>query len=393
MLGVLIGVDASRVTRARLTGTETYSLQVLRALLPLDQRNDYRLYLSQPLSRDLLPARDRVDRRVIRMPRLWTHLGLSREMLRAPCDVLFVPSHVIPLVHPRRTVVVVYDVGHRFFPQAHRLAERVYLEAAIRWHVRVATQIVTISADTRRDLVRLFGADPRRVSVAYPAVDGHFRPPPAAAVAEVRRRYGLPERYVLHVGTLKPRKNVPRLVRAFAAAELPPDVGLVLAGMATHGAADLREALDASGVRQRVQTLAYVDLADLPALYGGATCTAVVSLHEGFGMPALEALACGAPTVVSDRGSLPEVVQSAGLLVDPFSVPSIAAGLTRLVTDGALAGRLRGAGLARARAFTWDGAAAVTLAALDRAGSGTGPPPSPPAGRTPAPSGRRSDAR
>jgi hypothetical protein len=152
---VLIGVDASRVTRPRRTGTENYSLHVLRQLLAQDERNAYRLYLSRPLADGLLPSGPRTSRRLIQLPRLWTQVGLSTEMLVSPPDVLFVPSHVLPLVTPPRSVVVVYDVGHRYFPRAHRVTEWLYVEWAIRRHVRVATRLLTISEATRRDLVRL----------------------------------------------------------------------------------------------------------------------------------------------------------------------------------------------------------------------------------------------
>jgi glycosyltransferase involved in cell wall biosynthesis len=382
---MLIGVDASRITRPLRTGTENYSLDLLRALLDLDSRNAYRLYLAGPLSPGLLPDRRAIETRLIARTRLWTHVGLSGEMRRAPPDLLFVPSHVIPLVHPRRSVVVVYDVGHRYVPDAHPLADRLYLELSIRWHVRVARELLTISEDARRDLIHLFGADPRRVSVAYPAVDDRFAPEPEPVVARIRERYGLRGPYVLHVGTLKPRKNLPHLVRAFAAADLPSEMHLVLAGVAQGGEAELTRTVRHARLEDRVDILSYVTPDDLPALYSGAACVAIVSLHEGFGMPALEALACGAPVVASQRSSLPEVVGSAGVLVDPLNVSSIADGLRRVVADPACAARLRAAGPARARSFTWRGAAAVTLAALERAGgsagwrpAGTGPQPETP---------------
>jgi glycosyltransferase involved in cell wall biosynthesis len=368
MPAVLIGVDASRVTRPHRTGTENYSLELLRALLPRDTGNTYRLYLSQPLPAGLLPTSRDTQFRLIRRARLWTHVGLSGEMRRDPPDLLFEPSHVIPLVHPRRTVVVVYDAGHRYVPAAHGRLERWYLEASIRWHVRTATQLLTISENARRDLVRLYGADPGRISIAYPGVDARFAPPAPAEVARVRDRYDLRGPYVLHLGTLKARKNLPRLVQAFAAADLSRSTRLVLAGVAGYRHAALGRAVADADLEDRVDVLSFVEPADLPALLGGAGCVAVVSLHEGFGMPALEAMACGAPVVASDRSALPEVVGSAGLLVDPLSVPSIAAGLNRAMTDERLAQRLREAGPARARGFTWDAAAGVALAALERAG-------------------------
>jgi glycosyltransferase involved in cell wall biosynthesis len=367
---MLIGVDASRVTRAHRTGTENYSLQVLRHLLASDSAHRYRLYLNQPLPEGLLPLPSGTTTRVIRLPRLWTHVGLSSEMLRAAPDVLFVPSHVLPLVCPSRSVVVVYDVGHRLFPRAHGLMERLYLEWSIRRHVRRATWLLTISQASKRDLVRWYGADPERIAIAYPAVDARFRPAPRNEIERVRAHYGLADRYVLHLGTLKPRKNLPRLIEAFARADLPAGTQLVLAGMSTQRADALERVLDRTGVRERVRRLAYVPLDDLPALYTGAAAVAIVSLYEGFGMPALEALACGAPLVAGARGSLPEVVvdEQTGLLADPLNVSAIGEALSRLLRDERLAHHLRQAGPERAKAFSWAEAARITADVLDQAG-------------------------
>jgi glycosyltransferase involved in cell wall biosynthesis len=374
---VLIGVDASRVTRRQRTGTENYSLRVLRHLLDADTTNSYRLYSGEPIAPALLPASDRVTGRVIRLPRLWTQVGLSTEMLRDPPRVLFVPSHVLPLVCPQRTVVVIYDVGHRFFPRAHRVAEWLYLEWAIRRHVRIASRLLTISQSSKRDIVRLYGADPARVDVAYPAVDERFRPAPPEQVRAVRARHGLAERYVLHLGTIKPRKNLPRLVRAFARADFPPDVQLVLGGMSTHGAGAVERAISEANLGDRVRRLDYVPDEDLAGLYGGAACVALVSLYEGFGMPALEALACGAAVVAGNRGSLPEIVADAGLVVDVLDEESIARGLERAVNDPETATRLQQRGPARARSFSWQEAARVTRAALEEAGQTDAPAPRP----------------
>jgi glycosyltransferase involved in cell wall biosynthesis len=374
---VLIGVDASRVTRTRRTGTENYSLHVLRHLLASDDRNAYRLYVAEPLPERLLPIGRRTTSRLIRMPRLWTQLGLSSEMLVNPPDVLFVPSHVLPLVTPPRSVVVVYDVGHRVFPRAHGVIEWLYVEWAIRRHVRVATRLLTISHASKRDLVRLYGADPARIHVAYPAVDDRFVPAPPREIERVRTRYGLAQRYVLHVGTIKPRKNLPRLIEAFARGQIPVDVQLVLGGGTTTGGPAVERAIAAAGLQHRVKRLAYVPDDDLAPLYSGASCVAIVSLYEGFGMPALEALACGAPVMASNRGSLPEIVGDAAVIVDPLDTRAMSDALAHILEDQSVAAGLRARGPLRARGYDWHAAAQVTRQALElafRPSAGTGPP-------------------
>src|SRR3954454_2869174 len=165
---------------------------------------------------------------------------------------------------------------------------------------------------------------------------------------------------------MKPRKNLPRLIEAFARADLPADTQLALGGMTTFGGEAVERAIADFGLGARVKRLAYVPDADLPALYSGASTVAIVSLYEGFGMPALEALACGAALVASNRGSLPESVGDADVIVDPPDVAAIAPGLALAVGDASLAERLRARGPRRAAGFTWSAAARVTLDVLQR---------------------------
>jgi len=214
---VLIGVDASRAVIAQRTGTEVYLLNLIRALLELDTDHRFRLYFNGTPAPGLFPDVPHCEQRVIPFPRLWTHLRLSAEMLLDPPDVLFVPSHVLPLVHPRRSVVTVHDLGHRYYPEAHTAAQRRYLEWSTRYHVRTAAYILADSSCTRDDLVRIYGADPARIAVAHLGIDPGFRPVrDEDAVEAVKRKYGLDGPYLLYVGTLQPRKNLVRLIEAFA---------------------------------------------------------------------------------------------------------------------------------------------------------------------------------
>jgi glycosyltransferase involved in cell wall biosynthesis len=212
---MLIGIDASRTTADRRTGTETYSLYLIRELLALGRGHRFRLYFRQAPSPDLFPQSE--DRRVIPFPRLWTHLRLSWEMLSEPPDLLLVPSHVLPLVHPRLSVVTVHDLGYHYFPEAHTLSQNVYLRWSTRHNARTATRVLADSEATRRDLLEFYGIPGEKVAVVYPGRDEELAPvTDAAALAAIRARYGLGDAYLLYVGTLHPRKNLVRLIQAFA---------------------------------------------------------------------------------------------------------------------------------------------------------------------------------
>jgi glycosyltransferase involved in cell wall biosynthesis len=299
-------------------------------------------------------------------PRLWTHLRLSFELLRQWPDVLFVPSHVVPLVHPAATVVTIHDLGYLRYRLAYPAAAWVYLLVSTLWSARAARQVVVDSWATRRDLVRHAGLDPRRVHVVHLGVEPRFRPFEAAELGSALGRLGLEPGYLLFVGTLQPRKNLPRLLRAYELASreaaLPP---LIVAGGLGHRAAELRWP---DGARH----LGYAAPSDLPALYAGASAFVFPSLFEGFGLPLLEAMACGTPVLAGANSSMPEVVADAGLLVDAANDRAIADTLLRLCTNPDLRATLRQRGLARAAQFTWERAARETLSVLERAASPAG---------------------
>jgi glycosyltransferase involved in cell wall biosynthesis len=316
-------------------------------------------------------------------PRLWTHVRLSLEMLTAPPDVLFVPAHVLPLVHPRRSVVTVHDLGYRHEPQAHRLLDRLYLELSTRYNARAATRVIADSAATKRDLVQLYGTDPDRITVIPLGVDELFQPvTDAARLAAVRAKYGIPGDYLLYVGTLQPRKNLVRLVEAWARVIADcrlqiADLGrrtLVIAGKKGWLYEEIFATVRRLGLEGRVLFPGYVPEEDLPALLSGATAFVLPSLYEGFGLPVLEAMACGTPVIAANVSSLPEVVGDAGLLVDPLDSDALAAALQRLLTDAdpstplraSLRAELRQRGLARAKLFSWPRCARETLAVLER---------------------------
>jgi glycosyltransferase involved in cell wall biosynthesis len=226
---------------------------------------------------------------------------------------------------------------------------------------------VTVSESSRQDIVSQYGLDPDKVTVVCEAAAPDFRPAPAATKEEVRRRYGLPERFLIHVGTIEPRKNLTRLVEALhLLREQGLDIPLVVVGQKGWLYAGLFRRLEELGMEDRVHFPGYVVASDLPLLYGAATATAMPSVYEGFGLPILEAMACGTPVVCSNSSSLPELGGQAARYFDPYDAEGMAAAILPVWTQAAMREEMREQGLAQAARFSWERAAEETLALYDR---------------------------
>ncbi len=374
---MIIGVDASRALRARRTGTERYSLEILRHLLALDEarRHEWRLYVDQPPAPGLFPQASgslRVAVRVLPGRRLWTHRSLAREVQAHPPDVLFVPAHVLPFRWPGRGlppgVVTVHDLGYRYFPEAHTRFQRLYLEWSTRWNAWSARRVIAVSQATAQDLVHFYRTPREKIRVIHEAPPA-LAPVSEAQVREVIRRYGLARPYALHVGTLQPRKNLARLLEAYAQlhARGPVPWDLALAGGAGWRRPRLAEQAQALGVAERVHLLGYVPDSDLPGLLCGAHFFVFPSLFEGFGLPVLEAQQMGVPVMCANNSALPEVAGDAAILVDPLDVEALADAMLRLSQDEALRQELIAKGYENVKRFSWEKAARETLAVLEAA--------------------------
>jgi glycosyltransferase involved in cell wall biosynthesis len=361
---MIIGVDASRATAARRTGTEAYSLHLLRALLALPTAHRFRLYFNQAPPDGLLPAGGRVERRVLSFPRLWTHLRLAAELVRQRVDVLYVPAHVLPIAFPGDAVVTVHDLGYRMFPEAHPVASRLYLEWGTRWSARRARTVIADSEATRRDLVTHYRVDPAGIVVAYPGYDESLRPVrQPEALAAVRARYGIGKDYFLTMGTLQPRKNLVRLIEAYSRLPVASRPQLVLAGKRGW----LAEPILARAEEPGVVVPGFVAEEDKAALLSGATAFLFPSLYEGFGFPALEAMACRTPVICSNTSSLPEVAGEAALLVDPLETTAWTDAMVRIQREQALRAELVERGAARVKRFSWGRCAEMVMAAIEGA--------------------------
>jgi len=372
---MIFGIDASRLQVAQRTGTEQYTWELLQALGSIDTRHNYWLYTNGlPAALPPLPPNFRL--RPIRLPRLWTHLRLSAEMFLHAPDVLFVPAHVLPLWSPPRAVVTIHDLGYLHYPEAHPLSRRLYLRLSTRWNAWRATHIIADSATTKQDIVRHCRVAESKISVVHLGVGARFRPiTDRGLLHEVALRYGITTPYLLFVGTIQPRKNLARLIEAWAAyaRQTATNTTLVIAGKSGWITAAIERRAYELGIADRVRFTGYVADDDLPALISGALGYVFPSLYEGFGLPVLEAQACGTPVLCSAVSSLPEVAGDAAIFVDPHSVPSITDGIQRLCEDQQMRERLRDAGLRRISGWNWQRTARETLRILEASGN----PPAP----------------
>jgi glycosyltransferase involved in cell wall biosynthesis len=261
------------------------------------------------------------------------------------------------------TVLTVHDLIFRHLPEHHKVLNRWYLNATLPLYCRRADHIIAVSKATRDDIIASYQVPEKKITVVPEAAAPQFQPQPPERVARVRADHRLPEAYVLYVGTIEPRKNLIRLLDAWAALyqahEAPP---LVIVGKHGWLSDNFYAALAKNPCREAVRFTGYVADEDLPAIFAAAMVFAFPSLYEGFGLPPLEAMACGTPVVCSKRSSLPEVVGDAALTVDPSDTDALRAALRRLLRDAELRAELRARGLRQAARFSWTRAARETLA-------------------------------
>lgn len=361
-----IGIDASRIARSEKSGTENYSLNLIKALAKIDQENYYVLYFNE------LPSFFEISQpnfasRVIPASRFWTQLRLATELVLHPVDLLFVPAHTLPVLKRPgiRTVVTIHDLGAEYLANYHKYPDRIYLNWATRFAARFSDQIIAVSKATKADLRKRLGTDPRKINVVYEGVNREFYYKRDLAEVEiVRKKYGLRKKYLLFVGTIQPRKNLLRLIEAFAKTHLGLD--LVLAGQTGWLYGEILAAPKKFRIEEKVKFLGFVPSEDLPALYSGATAFVFPSLYEGFGLPILEAMACGLPVLTSNLSSLPEIAGGAALEVDPYKISDIAQGLITITNKTNLRESLIAKGQERVANFSWEKTAQETLAVFEK---------------------------
>jgi glycosyltransferase involved in cell wall biosynthesis len=356
-------------------GAERYTQNIIRHLIAADPRNVYYLILSrinqtyygsnQETAHNLVWGGN-TRNKLIRI--LGEQVYLPRLVRRKGLDLLFSPCNIGPRNPPVPMVITLFDLHWLRFPELFSPLRLAYLRRALTWSVRKAEAVLTISENSKKDLINLLSVPEEKITVTYVGLDPLFQKiPPPSEIDALRRRYGLKDRFILSVGQLHKRKNIPGLLQAFRrlAAHSPLNVQLVLAGGEGDGSAEVREAVRPLG-RDRVVFTGCLPDEDLLRFYHAAECLVYPSFYEGFGLPVLEAMACGCPVITSNVSSLPEVAGEAALLIDPYRVETIASALVSLLTNPCLSQTLIQKGFEQARRFTWEAAARKTLEVFEK---------------------------
>lgn len=368
-----ISIDYTPALR-QYAGIGRYTRNLTAALAEIDRENAYTLFcMGAAPESAAFPPNFRV--RTTRVPSRWLTAGwhklrlpLPVELLAGSSDIYHSMDFTLPPLHRARGVVTIHDLSYLRLPAVADPGLRNYLLQAVPRALTRAAHIVADSTHTKLDIQELLDVPAAKISVVPGGVETRFHPVhDTAQLASVRSRYGLPKKFILFVGTLEPRKNLPRLISAFGQARrgaaLPHR--LIIAGRQGWLFEEIYQRVETERLDDAVQFIGYTQDADLPALYTLADFVAFPSLYEGFGLPPLEAMACGTPVVTGDNSSLPEAVGDAALLVDVEDADALADALVRAATDESLRSRLSVLGPQQAAHFTW-GAAAEKLMAVYR---------------------------
>lgn len=367
-----VGVNAHLLSLAenyRSAGISWYCQNLLQHLPGADPEIRYSVFLGEKRYGGVPGLDLRLSRLPTQVPAvriMWEQAVQPWALRRTGVDLVHGLALVGPLWSARPLVITIHDLSFLRYPRNFRALKRLYLKLFTRLSVRRARRVIAISESTRRDIIEKYGISPERVDLVYYGSNPTFRPLPEDHVARFRSEQGLPERFILFVGTLEPRKNVVRLIEAYA--QLPSNrPSLMLIGGKGWLYDEVFNRVQELGLRDEVRFVGYVPGEHLPWWYNAAELFVYPSVYEGFGLPPLEAMACGTPVITSTVSSLPEVVGSAGLLVDPADTGALAAAMRQVLEDESERERLGAAGLVQAKRFSWEDTARLTVGSYRRA--------------------------
>lgn len=416
-----IGIDASRANRGHKSGTEWYSYYLIKALAKIDSRNQYILYTDQPLLNGLLDLscaeatcrradveydkdgyqklispHNNFKAKIVNWPfkYFWTLGALSLEMLKAKPDVLFVPAHGIPLIHPKKTVATIHDIGFKqekklYNPERigykvkgwdwlvglvtggkHKATSLDYLDWSTGFALKHAQEIITISEFSKKELIKHYHAASDKIKVIHNGYNNElfsFEPKPEHLSA-VLATYGIERPYIFYVGRLEKKKNIAKLIEAYALARQNFGVKhkLYLIGDASYGYDEIKYLINEFGVDRYVVATGWIEESHLPFIFKGADAFVFPSKYEGFGIPLLQAMAAGTPIVASHIASIPEIAGQAALYFNPDDAYDMAQKIAEIVQNEDTKQSLIKAGLKRVEDFSWENCARATLKILEK---------------------------
>jgi glycosyltransferase involved in cell wall biosynthesis len=369
-----IYIDISAAVHGR-AGLGRYAESLARALVQEDPKQ-FAFFYNRDQGTSPLAGLENVPTRTVRAGykpwrmAVWLgqFLGLGFERLVPEAELYHATEHLLLPLKRVPTVLTVHDLIYHLFPEHHKPLNYWFLNRAMPLFVQRAKAVIAVSESTKQDLIRCYGVHPDKITVVHEAAAPHFRPASPEAIAAVRARYGLPEGFILTVGTIEPRKNLPRLLDALQRLRQGgDDARLVVVGSKGWLYQGFFGHLEELQLRDAVLLLGYVPDADLPAVYSAAKVFVLPSLYEGFGLSVLEAMACGTAVVCSRASSLPEVGGDAAHYFDPADVEEMAGAIGTVWHDEALRAEMGRRGLAQAAQFSWARAAEETMAVYQRA--------------------------
>jgi glycosyltransferase involved in cell wall biosynthesis len=360
-----VGIDAHCIGHGK-TGNETYTYNLVKNLSLLESNGiNYLIYLSSKGKREdgfFLESRFRAHLIRPESPYIRIPIGFAIESRAHKLDLLHA-QYLLPYQLKCRTVLTVHDVLYERFPEFFTKADYYRNKIGIPWSCHRADHIITVSESSKRDLILFYGLDPERITVTYLGADDCYRPMDKGKATENLRKYGIDGKFILYVGTIQPRKNVPRLLSAFARLKkrgLPHK--LVIVGPKAWLSEEAFRALANNPAKRDIVVTGYVPRSDLAYFYNAADVFVYVSISEGFGLPVIEAMACGTPTITSFGSSLEEIAGDAAVLVNPLDDLAIASAIDDVLSDADRRTKLRALGLARSKQFSYHKMAIQTQA-------------------------------
>ncbi len=360
---MVIGIDASRANRKIKTGVEWYAYYLINAFKKLVVKDNIVLYSDRALRKDLLPLPACWQSKVLKWPirKIWTLGRLSYEMLRRAPDLLFVPSHTLPLFLPKHSIITIHDIGFFRYPEFYTFFELFYHKLSVCLAIKRASKIIVPSEFTKKELISFYKLHPDKIVVTYHGIDTAKTVITTQIKNLVLQKYKLNKPYFFYIGRLEKKKNILRLIEAYnLLAKDLSDIDLVLVGCGSYGYEDIKDLIKKYNLNERVRVLGFVEQDEAEILFRSAAVFVFPSLYEGFGMPILEAMKYGVPVIASNIPACRETAGKAAIFIDPYDYISLSRAMKDLLSNNDLRGEMIKIGYQHVKQFSWEKCAQET---------------------------------